>query len=254
LEGLVLAANRLQRGLVIQDDTGAARLQVNLDQYPMSVGQRALIEGPCLLQPGLAQCGASQRVDHDGLHGAEEKPGRFLLSAGRHAILVQFFEHKQDEILEVAYEGPGIPKQPVPAEHLFRRGADGTYQPGLDYRYYESTWTNLPNLAELTPVKTGTATALDPSARNRDDDFAFEFRGFVEIPREGECTFYLKPDDGRRLSLLDEGTARVRTLGPGTWPSPRHLTPGQVLASNDDYAWAEAEGHVSFVGGNPRRV
>jgi signal transduction histidine kinase len=251
LEGLVLAVNPRQGWVVIRDETGSARLHVDPDHYPMTVGQRVLIEGPCLLQSGAVQFGARQRVDHDGLHGAEEKSGRFLLSAGKHPFLVEFFDHNEDEVLELAYEGPGIPKQTVPAERLFRRRADGVYEPGLDYRYYEGTWTNLPNFAELTPVKTGTTTTLDLSLRNRDNEFALEFRGFVEIPRDGEYTFYLKSDDGSRLSIQDEDIARVRTLGPGTWPAPRLLTPGQALASNDEYAWAEVEGQVSFVGESP---
>ncbi len=59
-------------------------------------------------------------VDNDGLHGAQERSGTISLSRGRHAITVAFFERTGDAHLEVAYEGPGIPKQRIPAQALFR--------------------------------------------------------------------------------------------------------------------------------------
>ncbi|NQT51581.1 PDZ domain-containing protein, partial [bacterium] len=62
-------------------------------------------------------------VDHDGLHAADEKRGFVALKAGKHPIRVDFFECSGDEALAVAYEGPGIDKQPIPPTALFRSPA-----------------------------------------------------------------------------------------------------------------------------------
>ena len=41
--------------------------------------------------------------------------------------------------------------------------------PGLDYAYYEGTWSALPDFAALTPVATGAVANADISVRLRDD-------------------------------------------------------------------------------------
>lgn len=59
-------------------------------------------------------------VNNDYLHGAREKHGSIGLRAGRHPIYVAYFEGLVDEVLQVAWEGPGIEKSPVPAAALSR--------------------------------------------------------------------------------------------------------------------------------------
>ena len=59
-------------------------------------------------------------VMNDYPHGATEKKGMIGLKAGRHAIYVAYFEGVVDNVLEVAWEGPGIEKESVPAEALTR--------------------------------------------------------------------------------------------------------------------------------------
>lgn len=58
-------------------------------------------------------------VDNDGLHGPREKRGFIPLKAGKHPITVAFFEGGGAESLKVSWEGPGIPKAPIPATALF---------------------------------------------------------------------------------------------------------------------------------------
>jgi S1-C subfamily serine protease len=58
-------------------------------------------------------------VDHDGLHGLDEKRGIVRLRAGKHRIRVEFFEAGGDEGLTLRYEGPGLRKRPIPAKALF---------------------------------------------------------------------------------------------------------------------------------------
>lgn len=72
---------------------------------------------------------------------------------------------------------------------------------GLDYKYYEGTWNVLPTFSSLTAIKSGTAASFDLSLRNRDDNFAFSYTGFVDVPADGTYTFYTSSDDGSRLYI-----------------------------------------------------
>ncbi|HOT96317.1 MAG TPA: alpha-L-fucosidase [bacterium] len=58
-------------------------------------------------------------VDNDGLHGAREAEGKITLSAGRHALRAAFMENGGAELLEISYQGAGMPKQPVPPSRLY---------------------------------------------------------------------------------------------------------------------------------------
>jgi len=77
---------------------------------------------------------------------------------------------------------------------------------GIAYTYYEGTWSNIPDFNTLTPVKSGSATIIDLSARTRDDNFAAKFIGYVNVPSDGNYTFYTSSDDGSKLNI---GTTEV---------------------------------------------
>jgi glucose/arabinose dehydrogenase len=77
---------------------------------------------------------------------------------------------------------------------------------GLNYAYYEGTFTTLPNFAALTPVTTGNVTNVDLSPRRREDDYAFRYTGYINVPTDGTYTFYTSSDDGSRLQI---GTTTV---------------------------------------------
>lgn len=70
---------------------------------------------------------------------------------------------------------------------------------GLDYKYYEGSWSVLPNFASLTPVKTGIVNNFDLSIANRTDQFGVEFTGYISVPADGIYTFYTTSDDGSKL-------------------------------------------------------
>jgi glucose/arabinose dehydrogenase len=72
---------------------------------------------------------------------------------------------------------------------------------GLDYNYYEGTWSALPDFNALTSLESGIVSIPDLSPRNRDDNFAFRFTGYIQAPSDGVYTFYLNSDDGSRLQI-----------------------------------------------------
>jgi len=54
-------------------------------------------------------------VDNDGYHGATEKSGSIDLTAGEHPFSLFYFNLDGGEALKVSYQGPGLPKQEIPA-------------------------------------------------------------------------------------------------------------------------------------------
>ena len=60
-------------------------------------------------------------VDNDGLHGTVEKDGWIVLDQGRHPLTVGYFQAGGGKSLDVSYDGPGIEKQKLPANLLFRK-------------------------------------------------------------------------------------------------------------------------------------
>ncbi|ADB40331.1 NPCBM/NEW2 domain-containing protein [Spirosoma linguale] len=77
---------------------------------------------------------------------------------------------------------------------------------GLDYQYYEGYWNNLPDMASLTPVKSGIVARVDLSVRNRSEQYALRYKGYIDIPADGSYTFYTASDDGSKLLI---GTTEV---------------------------------------------
>lgn len=72
---------------------------------------------------------------------------------------------------------------------------------GIAYAYYEGAWSALPNFAALTPAETGTLTTINLTPRNREDDYAFRYTGYIDVPTDGTYTFYTSSDDGSQLLI-----------------------------------------------------
>lgn len=74
---------------------------------------------------------------------------------------------------------------------------------GLDYKYYEGSWSVLPNFTSLSPIKTGTVNNFNITVANRTDQIGFRFTGFVTVPADGMYSFFTTSDDGSKL-LIDD--------------------------------------------------
>jgi hypothetical protein len=140
-------------------------------------------------------------VDNDSTHPARIVSGMINIpAAGRYPITVTYFENGGQEQLQVYWEGPGIPKQLIPALAF----TDAVIQPfsgGLKYKYYEGAFNTLADLAGKTPVKTGVSPNVDISVRPPavNDNFALIWEGKLSIPATGTYTFETISDDGSQL-------------------------------------------------------
>jgi len=140
-------------------------------------------------------------VDHDGLHGTVEKAGTIMLSAGRHELLVDFFEKQEGQGLKLEISGPGINQQDIygflmPLSESLDGGASG-----VNYEYYEGNWNQLPNFNQLTPEKTGVLPAISLVPRERDDQYAFRYQTSILATTPGSYTFFSSSDDGSKIEV-----------------------------------------------------
>jgi hypothetical protein len=149
-------------------------------------------------------------VDNDGLHSAVERSGTIGLKAGMHAISLGFFQERGENILSLSYAGPGITKQVIPSSALYM-GSDSYLLPnlyplntvnGLDYKYYEAErYSSLPSFNSFTPVKMGSTPTFDISLAKRSSAYSFNFSGYINVPSDGQYTFYTTSDDGSNLYI-----------------------------------------------------
>jgi hypothetical protein len=72
---------------------------------------------------------------------------------------------------------------------------------GLNYKYYQGTWTTLPDFDSLTPIAQGKANNFDIGLRQQDDNFAMQFTGFLDVASNGGYNFYTYSDDGSKLYI-----------------------------------------------------
>lgn len=74
---------------------------------------------------------------------------------------------------------------------------------GLHYSYYEGDFDVVPDYRVLRAIKAGHSATLDLSTRVQDDQFMYRFYGYIEVPVDGNYTFYLSSDDGSLLFIGD---------------------------------------------------
>lgn len=246
LVGQILWANPARGQFVLQVGTGIVRVKNLFDQPMLRPGQQVRVTGHGLAGNGFLDQAV---VDSDGLHSVAEKTGAVYLTAGRHPLYAEYFNGSADSVFTVEYAGPGLERQSIPGNALYRvetNAASGApnWLPGLSYRCYEGIWNSLPTWPELEPVKTGCVTNFDLRVRTRDQQVALQFTGYLQVEREGLYTFWTKSDDGSRL-FVGSSPLRLEALGVVPFPKARDIQSGQALKPEDDLFWAVTEGVVT---------
>ena len=72
---------------------------------------------------------------------------------------------------------------------------------GLNYKYYEGSWSKLPDFSKQKIVKSGIVANFSLSPRNKSENFGFLFEGYIKIDTKGEYTFFTSSDDGSELHV-----------------------------------------------------
>jgi signal transduction histidine kinase len=250
LEGAVCWHDPERHLVALQDATGGAMFEILDPQNVIQPGQRIRLEGICSLEGIRFKIYTGLEVDNDGLHAAQEVSGSVFLLAGKQPIRIAWFNKTKDAVLRMACEGPDLPRQPVEDLPLFHPSPDPqagqtNWVKGLTYRCYEGDWHQVPDYEKMVPVKSGTASNLNLEILTRTELAGVQFKGYVEIPREGIYTFYCTSDDGCRVNVGQQ-EVRIEVLATNAFPDPRPLALGKPLEANESL-WSEVEGKAGFV-------
>jgi len=99
----------------------------------------------------------------------------------------------QGEAMSLATQFVGLPP----------READrpGETRPGLTFESYVGSFSKVPDFDKLKPALTGTTPKFSVQVAARENDFALQFQGFLEVPKDGVYSFYTKSDDGSVLRI-----------------------------------------------------
>lgn len=251
IEGHVWWANPAQGRFVLHDSTGAEALEVELTGAFPRPGQRVRLEGTTT----VAQRGFTLRlgpkgpvVDNNGVHAMIEKSGPVYLAAGPQPLRVEWFNGVEGLGLEVACEGPGLPRQKIPEAALFRsnRNNPNELAPGLDFRSYEVSGNVLPDFTTMLPLSTTVVSNFNLESLPRREQIGVVFSGFFKVTHSGLYTFHLKSDDGSRL-FVGAPSLQVEVIGTAAFPQAHRVAVGQVLSPETDGQWVEVEGKVALV-------
>ncbi|MBN2163387.1 MAG: hypothetical protein JXR25_10110 [Pontiellaceae bacterium] len=249
IEGTVWWSSEAEGRIILQDETAALQLELDLPCKMPEQGDRLRIEGDCTFVKtrDFIKLTGVPVVENGGLHPPEERTGTTFLESGRHPIRVLWFNRTERHGLEVRYEGPGISLQPIPDAALSHpEYADGTtnFIAGLNYRCCEGPWwSHLPNFDHMAAVKTGTVNNFDISIWSRTNHVGILFEGFIEIPQDGDYTFHVSSDDGSRL-FIGDSTLQIKTVGHEELltADPATMTDDRAEA---EYQWSEIQGIVT---------
>jgi len=70
---------------------------------------------------------------------------------------------------------------------------------GLRYSYYEGNWEKLPDFEKQEVVNSGIIPSFDLIVKQREDNYALVFEGYIKVNQEGIYTFFTSSDDGSKL-------------------------------------------------------
>jgi len=78
------------------------------------------------------------------------------------------------------------------------------YLKNLRYAYYEGEWNAMPDLDQLTPVKSGSMEVFDLSPKQKDEGYAFRYTATLEVPADGKYLIWQKGSDSCIVYIDDE--------------------------------------------------
>ena len=76
--------------------------------------------------------------------------------------------------------------------------------PGINYKYYEGEWENLPDFEREDLIEEGNCDAITVDIIEKEENFGLNFEGYIEIPNTGIYTFFLRSNDGSKLMIGDK--------------------------------------------------
>ncbi|VAX19915.1 hypothetical protein MNBD_IGNAVI01-1523, partial [hydrothermal vent metagenome] len=106
---------------------------------------------------------------------------------------------EQSTLIKVRSFKEGMIESPVVHRNFYIIDKDKN---GLDFRYFEGNWQELPDFKLSTEIRKGHVYDFDLGGiEKRPAHFAVEFIGYLKIEQPGEYNFYTISNDGSRLFI-----------------------------------------------------
>lgn len=250
----VCSASRAEIGVVaVKDQTGSEILELGSSAVPIAAGDIIHIEGQHYLlrrrEIGV-EITKAPALANDGTHGLQKRVAAEVnLAAGLHPFQLDYFNHVGPFGLELIAHLPD--GSVLGADRAFVRTNGGVALAsnrfnGLEATYYQGSWLNVPDFALLQPVKTMTATSLDPTLGPTRELFGIRFKGFFSAPVDGKYKFDLASDDGSLL-FLDGAEINLMRTGHEDVPAPIVSSLHAPMADSEASRWMSVEGRVAFI-------
>ena len=115
-----------------------------------------------------------------------------------------FVVNKSTTIRMKAYQGG---QKSLPSEVVINKVGEietvylKDVKPGLSYKYTHGIYRMVNDMLEVEPLKTGVHPQFNIDLREKEQFFSFDFEGYINIPKDGEYTFYLATNDGGRMYI-----------------------------------------------------
>ncbi|HSQ61494.1 MAG TPA: PA14 domain-containing protein [Acidobacteriota bacterium] len=145
----------------------------------------------------------SLRVDNDGLHDVRERSASVSLTAGDHAVDVDYYEETGTAALILELAGPGIARSEIPAS-LWGSA-------GVQVAYFKLDSSIMPPLAAMVPERTQAITTISYpfswgnfAGSNRAINVGAVFEGFLTVPADNIYYFEVTSEDGSKFWIGED--------------------------------------------------
>lgn len=75
--------------------------------------------------------------------------------------------------------------------------------PGINFSFYQGTWSTLPDMTSLVADASGIAPAVQLIDTLADDNFAMMYSGYIDLGIDGEYSFYIASNESSELYIDD---------------------------------------------------
>ena len=140
-------------------------------------------------------------INNDGKHGMQEKRANVELQAGSHAIMLTYFDNGGGDGLKLLWSGPGILRQPIPADRLMIGGGETIHDLAIDV---------LASLPGHDAEKVADLTSLIKSGRSR----SAAIRALRRVPVAAWPADKVRPVVDNLVAYVSDVPAAFRNGGP----------------------------------------
>ncbi|MEO0510520.1 MAG: hypothetical protein AAF065_11750 [Verrucomicrobiota bacterium] len=165
--------------------------------------------------------GSALTLQIDQPQGSTTESGQVYLPAGYHPITVEYYTEDISTMdLEIASQASGKNSRELPPAKLYFQDPSVNVIQGLYYEsflgdYGDVDLTTL-DFDSMVPVETGLSNLIDLSYRpDGADDFIMWFSGLIDIPQQGEWTFYLSSGDACLIYINGSTSPLIYNAGTG---------------------------------------